>query len=402
MVTATIPATIEPAIRASDQSLLTEAFSSFTHAAASLERSYLELQLEVARLRRELADSNHSLEESLTENQRMRKRLDRILESLPCGVVVVEDDGRISLANKEAELLLGLERDLDMPQQLLSVFESVPEGGSELEVLGNGVRRWTAVRCAGLLNGQHRSSIFIVQDISEIKKLEQQQEVVRRRQALADMSTTLAHEIRNPLGSLELFAGLLAASQLGEEEHSWVRQVQAGLRTLAATVNNVLHFHSQPHPEMMQVNLGDLLDSVGAFLAPQAEAKKITLKISHTLGQTVLMADRHRLAQVVMNIGLNAFHFTPPGGVVTISGQAACGTEQSAARIRIEDTGPGIPEEDLERIFEAGYTTCSGSPGLGLAVCRTIVEQHGGSIVALPQNTGASFQLDFPAARIAE
>jgi hypothetical protein len=79
-------------------------------------------------------------------------------------------------------------------------------------------------------------------------ELEETQSKLRREQALAEISSVLAHEIRNPLGSLELFAGLLAESDLNPDCHNWVEHVQAGLRTLAATVNNVLQFHSLPEP----------------------------------------------------------------------------------------------------------------------------------------------------------
>ena len=76
--------------------------------------------------------------------------------------------------------------------------------------------------------------------------LEREREKLRQQQALVEVSTLLAHEIRNPLGSLELFAGLLAESDLSAETKGWVEHVQAGLRTMAATVNNVLHLHDAP------------------------------------------------------------------------------------------------------------------------------------------------------------
>src|SRR5205807_6991523 len=89
--------------------------------------------------------------------------------------------------------------------------------------------------------GADCASIFILRDVSEAKRLVRERDKLRREQALAEMSAILAHEIRNPLGSLELFAGLLAGSALSPECRQWVEHVQAGLRTLAATVNNVLH-----------------------------------------------------------------------------------------------------------------------------------------------------------------
>src|SRR5439155_9211510 len=122
-------------------------------------------------------------------------------------------------------------------------------------------------------------SVFILRDVSERKGLEEAQEKLSREQALAEMSAVLAHEVRNPLGSLELFAGLLAESQLPAECQDWVEQVQAGLRALAATVNNILHFHSQPEPERASLDLGELLAWSRDFFLPVARQSRVALSL---------------------------------------------------------------------------------------------------------------------------
>jgi signal transduction histidine kinase len=193
--------------------------------------------------------------------------------------------------------------------------------------------------------------------------------------------------------------GLLAAAELGEEERAWVRHVQAGLRTLAATVNNVLHFHSQPPPGLAPLNPGELLDSLAQFLAPQAESANVRLDVRHSLGKVLVAADRHRLAQVVMNLALNAFRSMPQGGTLEMSGQVETQDGQAKAVVEIADSGPGIARENLERIFDAGFTTRPGSPGLGLAVCKTIMEQHAGSIGAVLCPVGAKFRMQLPVLR---
>jgi signal transduction histidine kinase len=196
-----------------------------------------------------------------------------------------------------------------------------------------------------------------------------------------------------------LFGGLLAHAELGEQERAWVRLMQAGLRTLAATVNNVLHFHSQPLPELAPVDLGELLDSVAQFLEPQATAAKVELRVEHALAGVLISADRHRIAQVIMNLALNAFRFMSHGGALKVLGQIAKENGDTRALIEIADSGPGIAKENLQRIFDAGFTTRPGSPGLGLAVCKTIVEQHGGSIHATASGNGATFHIQLPTLR---
>jgi len=249
--------------------------------------------------------------------------------------------------------------------------------------------------------------VFILRDVSEAKKLERDREHLRRQQALVEMSALLAHEIRNPLGSLELFAGLLAEGNLEGESRSWIEHVQAGLRTLSATVNNVLHLHNTPQPELAPTDAGELLDWAYNFLLPLAKQARVEMQVINGLQGVTVNADRHRLEQVLLNLALNALRFMPGGGWLSIRGIERAsvedrqgepgGVEAGGIEISVRDTGPGIAPEDLPRIFEAGFSTRPGSSGLGLAVCRRILEQHGGSISAESRpGHGATFCLRLP------
>jgi two-component system sensor histidine kinase FlrB len=270
---------------------------------------------------------------------------------------------------------------------------------------GPGRERWLAVRHAAVPEGAPRSSVFILRDISERKRLEQAEQKLLREQALAEMAAVLAHEIRNPLGSLELFAGLLAEAELSDESREWVEHLQAGLRTLAATVNNVLHFHSQPEAGRAPTDLGQLLDWAHDFLAPLARRARVTISLRHRLAGVMIPADRHRLEQVLLNLLLNGVHALPGGGWMELAGRKTKGpscdggssAEGETVTITVSDTGPGIAAEHLPKIFEPGFSTRLGSPGMGLAVCHRIVEQHGGTIAAQSRpGRGAVFTLSFP------
>ncbi len=387
---------------------LARAFASFTEAAGSLERTYGQLQGQVAHLRQELEVTNRDLATSLEENHRIRERLRRILEGLPCGVLVIEAGARISTLNPEAARLVGgsFESADALPAALSAALDRARQTGEEPELpLSDSDQSssnqnkpvWVAIRHAWLEQGQspaHSTSVFILRDVSEAKKLEQDREHLRRQQALVEMSALLAHEIRNPLGSLELFAGLLAEANLEGESRRWIEHVQAGLRTLSSTVNNVLHLHNTPQPELAPTDAGQLLDWAYDFLLPLAKQARVEMQIINGLRGVTIHADRHRLEQVLLNLALNAFRFMPGGGWLSIRGVdwAAEGVE-----IVVRDTGPGIVPDDLPRIFEAGFSTRAGSSGLGLAVCRRILEQHGGSIaVESRPGHGATFRLRLP------
>jgi two-component system sensor histidine kinase FlrB len=415
-----------------NERFLREAFCSFAEAAGSLERSYGMLRTEVGRLHGELAESNAGLARSLEENRTMRERLDRILDGLPCGVLVTEANGDISLLNPEGRRLLRLTAaavgDASEPNSA-SRFASRPLPPGELRELldrarsepaeqehcfqeygfqehgsndGRGGECWLAVRHAAVPNSDVEGkgdavSIFILRDISEAKRMVREREKLRREQALAEMSAILAHEIRNPLGSLELFAGLLAEAGLSAECSQWVEHVQAGLRTLAATVNNVLHFHSLPAPDRVPTDLGRLLDWAGGFLVPMARQARVELCLRNRLQGVWLSADRHRLEQVLLNLVLNALRAMPGGGWVEVAGRKIRDGNATAVAICVSDTGPGIRPEQAARIFEPGFSTRPGGPGLGLAVCQKIVEQHGGWLhAANREGRGACFTLTFP------
>jgi len=220
---------------------------------------------------------------------------------------------------------------------------------------------------------------------------------LQREQAQAELSAVLAHEMRNPLASLELFAGLLAESDLPAECHEWVEHMQAGLRTLGATVNNVLHFYSRPEPARAPVDLGQLLAWAHGFFRPLARQAQVALSLENRLDGAIVEADRHRLEQVLLNLVLNALRAVPVGGWIELRGHCRQTRGASVAQVAVADNGCGIAPQNLPRIFEPGFSTNAGRSGLGLAVCRKIVEQHAGSVsVVSSPGRGTKFTLTFP------
>src|SRR5579883_1626914 len=346
---------------------LAAAFQDFNQAAGLLERSYADLRGELARLRRELRRKNQ-------ENSAMRARLEAILASLPCGVVVVEG-GRVQAINGAAQKLItpwsepGVEAGQELPPCLVSALET-PNGEEFCLETEQGEPRSLGVTAAPLEagGGVPENRLLILRDTTLERKRQ-------RGQALAEMSALLAHEIRNPLAGMELFASLLAeATEDGTEEKSWIEQLQAGLRLLAATVNNVLHLYSEPALELAPLRLKRFLRATMEFLQPLAQQRQLALELDDRLGAVEVAADAPRLQQVLFNLAL-------PGATGQI-------------RIEIVDQGCGIAAEDLAKIFEPGFSTLPGSPGLGLAVCRKILDQHHGTIsVTSKPGEGTTFAL---------
>ncbi|HZS71907.1 MAG TPA: ATP-binding protein [Candidatus Acidoferrum sp.] len=401
---------METKSRGDAQENLRRAFVTFTQAAGSLEKSYTQLQAEVSRLHHELQRTNSELERSLEENARVRGYLARVLENLPCGVLVMSADGKLQVINPEARKLLGVPADWrpaeesPLPEFLQTMLAATPKNSffseQEWPIAGKAGNRYIGILRANISQaGQEPSdTIWIVRDTTEEKRVAAERESARRSHALAEVATVLAHEIRNPLGSMELFTGLLAdATAHMPETRQWVTHLQAGLRALSATVNNVLQFHSQSEGQMLPTDLDRLVSETAGFLAPVARQRGQQVQVENTAGKVTAQADPNRLKQVFFNLALNAFRAMPPGGKLTVKLQRAPQFPEGLAQVDFQDEGRGVPEELLERIYDAGFTTTPGSPGLGLSVCKKVIEQHGGEIrVRSKPRHGTTFSVFLP------
>jgi two-component system sensor histidine kinase FlrB len=396
--------------RVTAQENLARAFLTFTQAAGSLEKSYTQLQAEVSRLHLELQRTNSELDRSLEENARVRKYLSRVLESLPCGVLVVSADRQAQIINPEARRLLQVPADWtpgagdSLPaeiEKLIAEFaENSPLMEQEWAGSGSSSNRYIGILRANVSESCDAPSdtIWIVRDMTETKRLASEREAVRRSLALAEVATVLAHEIRNPLGSMELFTGLLADATVHlPETRQWVTHLQAGLRGLSATVNNVLQFHSEPTAQMLPTELDRLVKETVDFLLPLARQRGQQIKVENAIGKISTHADASRLKQIFLNLSLNAFRAMYPGGKLAVKLRWAPQYPGGVVQIDFQDEGRGIAPDLLNHIFDPGFTTTPGSPGLGLSVSKKLIEQHGGEISVQSRiHHGTTFSVFLP------
>lgn len=399
-----------------NQGMLADAFSEFISASSLLEASYRDLQQEVAHLGSELAQRNASLTRSLAENDRMRAALQQIIDSMPCGVLVLDAAEAIVTINPEGRRLLELgNAHVRNLRELSAVsridFESLAGKSedrldSELCIPSAAGKRWLAIgnrklRCpsADRESGDRRTpleSVWILRDITAYKQAERERESARNTMALAEMSTILAHEIRNPLESMELFAGLIAEDP-AQTSH-WVSHLRAGIRMLSGTVNNVLSIHSGGNPNLAPVNLTACVRSGVEFVRPIAEQAGVTLLLVEGDDSLVIQGNENMLRQMILNLICNAIRHTPAGGKIDVSTRRKSWQGAIHAHLDIKDTGCGIPANLIDRVFDAGFSGGGDTPGLGLAVCKRLMNQHRGEIrVSSRVNRGSTFQLEFPA-----
>jgi two-component system sensor histidine kinase FlrB len=397
--------------------LLADAFSEFISASSLLESSYRDLQREVAHLGLELAERNVALSRSLAENDRMRAALQQMIDSMPCGVLVLDINEAIVMINPESRRLLDLgTATVSCIKDLSAIskvdFAALMQGSenhfdNEICVAAGpmGERRWLAVGNRKLFSSPALQtmrdqsvalqSIWILRDITASKQAEQEREAARGAMALAEVSTILAHEIRNPLASMELFAGLIA----DDPDHSakWVSNLRAGIRLLSGTVNNVLSIHCGRDSHLFPLNLTGCMRTGVEFVQPIADQAGVMLTFRAETEWLPVQGNENGLRQIILNLVCNAIRHTPAGGEITVSTHLRSRTGSEYAAVKVSDTGCGIPADIFGHLFEAGFSAKGSTPGLGLAVCKRLMNQYGGEIcVSSQENHGTTFELEFP------
>jgi len=218
---------------------------------------------------------------------------------------------------------------------------------------------------------------------AELEREREERIRLERFAAMGEMAMELAHEIRNPLGSIELYASMLEGEYAG--------QIVRSVRLLNHSVTNVLQFGRPivPAPERMSVSR--LLEGIRVFIQPIAQQKQIGI-VTDCDSDCFVEADHELLHRMLLNLVLNAIRETPMDGTVCLSGQVA-GRDVLIAG---EDTGPGIQEERMARIFDPMFSTSREGCGLGLPIVKRIVESHEGTITVSSSNNGTRFLISLP------
>jgi signal transduction histidine kinase len=256
------------------------------------------------------------------------------------------------------------------------------------------------VEAAGIIGGGDLSRPVEVVSGDEIGVLaasleSMRRDLLRREQELQMMLSGIAHEVRNPLGGMELFAGLLHDEVKDQpEKREMVERIQRELEYLGRVVTEFLDYARQARLEVRPVPLLPLAQEVATLVAGEAEARQVRLVVEAT-GEPVAAADPEKLRRALLNVLRNAVQATPAGGLVSVLAYEA----EGRARLRCRDTGVGMAPDVLDKIFDAFYTTKERGTGLGLALVQKIVESHGGRIdVTSTPGEGTVFTFDLPRA----
>lgn len=381
-----------------DGRLLLEAFNVFANASSSLEAAYRRLEKRMRELSRELGES--------------RDYLNNVLEQLPCGVIAVNPAGKITLCNRLARKLLHLAaRNRLLGCSYARVFGSHPITRlieESLEPHHSTVETEMALQAGSILaitrspmcsrEGAPLGVIFIIRDITQLKRLEEQSKKVERLSAMGEMAVLLAHEIRNPLASLELFVSLLGRETAPHKgTQVWLSHIRIAIKLINNIVSNMLCFARDLNLEFCTVNVNAIVQEILKFAEPIIKQRRIALAESCRPAAAFIKGDPQLLRQAFLNLILNALQAMPQSGSLKVISRTRMEGNQGTVEIKFQDTGAGIAPENLKRIFDPFFTTNKNGNGLGLAVVRRIVEKHNGEIkVTSRLHRGTTFALRFP------
>lgn len=212
--------------------------------------------------------------------------------------------------------------------------------------------------------------------------------------ALGQLSAGLAHEIRNPLASIEGAAAVVKRERQSEERRQeFLDIIQKESRRLNQLLTTFLTFARPNTPNLMVVDIEDLLDSVIVLAQHVGESARRDLKKDVQPGLSCLECDPEQVKQVLFNLVMNAMQATPPGGTVMLSARE----DEKEVTIDVQDQGCGISKDSLERIFDPFFTTKQAGTGLGLSTAHQIVSQHGGTLtVARNSPDGVTMRVSLP------
>ncbi len=246
-------------------------------------------------------------------------------------------------------------------------------------------------------NGDVTGELFLFQDLTELTELKRTAERAERLASLGRLSAALAHEIRNPLGSISGSVQLVRESQaLDAEERKLLGIVLREVDRLNGLVNTMLQVGRPTEPRRMQTDLVSLTVEVIEVAQRDARAPTVRIALSHAEPAIMAWIDSDQIRQVIWNLLNNALAHTPPHSEIRI----AIRTERDTALWTIADDGPGVPASARGQLFDMFYSKRPHGVGLGLALVEQIVRAHGGDISVLsPPGQGAQFQVRVPGAR---
>lgn len=357
---------------------------------------------------REVAEAFNSmaaeLQSRIESGTRARNRLMAALNSSIDAIVAVDREGRVTFANSAAASLFAKSEEemegnpfvwLMASEQVVEALRvSREESRRQSLIIERPNRRYLSVIVSPIVGGGAWSSLVVMHDLTEMKRLEQ----VRR-----DFVANVSHELRTPLAALKSVVETLRGGAMDDRDlaRDFLSKADSEVDRLVQMVEELLELSRIESGEVPMtlgpVDMGAIVSSAAERLRPQAERQGLVLTVTVPAGLPAVTGDAVRLERAVVNLIQNSLKFTPAGGRVDVEARL----DNGSLSVTVSDTGVGIEPEDLPRIFERFYkgdrARGGAGSGLGLAVVKHTAEAHGGAVRAESEpGKGSRFTLSLP------
>jgi signal transduction histidine kinase/DNA-binding response OmpR family regulator len=355
----------------------------------------------------------------ISELRHLSRFNNKVLDNIRSGVITTDLRGLVNYSNEWARGMCPALRGVNpTPIHFNDIFESRQFGGDfydrvikshksshVLEVVCRGgakepfpARLRTAKMYDDNLDGLVIVAIF--EDLTEQKRMEAEIRRNDRLRVLGHLSAGVAHEIRNPLTGIATSAEVLA-DRLGKEDNNvkYIRAILDEIHRLDGIIRNLLDFARPPKPQLAPCSLPSIIERVVGLLYDEAAKKGVDLKLGGEPMGVYCEADSSQLTQVLLNVVKNAVQACNEGDEIQLDVKQERPPDPSYARVvRIDvlDSGPGVPREVRESLFDPFVTTKTKGTGLGLAISQHIVEEHNGSIECDFLERGTRFSIRLP------
>ena len=373
---------------------LQRAFVMFNEVSAALTKAYEALQGRVSSLTEELALANGELRRQYREKEALSERLSSLLDALPAGVVLLDASARVSAVNPAAMCMLGE----DLPgQHWGDIVARSLEPTLTLGEWRQGDRLFSMADSV-LPSGDGR--ILLIHDVTSAQRMKEALERSQRLAAMGEMAASLAHQLRTPLATAMLYTANLAEPSLPDASRKkFADKATHQLQRLERLIQDVLLFARGEKIGRDLIVIRDLIAEATQMLDPLMRQQNLEFVVVDRSGDAKITGSRKALLGALINLLENAMQATPSGGKVSLVGVCA----DEGLRLTVSDSGPGIPTDKKDRIFEPFYTTKGQGTGLGLAIALGIARAHGGNIEAGASAAGgAEFVMSLPLAAMSE
>ncbi len=359
---------------------------------------------ELGEIARAMDSAVRELGRRVDELSRDRTRMVAILASMVEGVLVVDAHGRVQHVNDAARLMLRLDHDAinrsyieairhpGIAEQITRVLGGGQPEGLELSITRD-ISRTLVARVAPVI-AAGRGAVLVLHDITDLRRADQ----IRR-----DFVANVSHELRTPLTAIKGYAeALIDEPEDAEESQRFLEIIHRHATRMERLVKDLLRLArldaGQESAELSRCDVEALIRSLVSDFEPAATEKKQHLQVAVTREARTLVVDPAKLHDILRNLVENAVNYTPDGGTITV----AADIHDGLYRLTVSDTGPGIPSEDVSRVFERFYRVDKsrarpGGTGLGLAIVRNLVHVLGGDVKAAnAESGGAVFSVTLP------